>query len=71
MAEGALKNSRAAIAVSITGIAVPGWSQRRNRLGLVWFGYAYAREFKNRAQTFSGDRRAIRAQSGPNSLTGP
>ena len=40
MAEGALKNSRANLAVSITGIAGPGGGSDEKPVGLVYFGYA-------------------------------
>ena len=40
MAEGALKNSRASLAVSITGIAGPDGGTPEKPVGLVFFGYA-------------------------------
>lgn len=42
MAEGALKNSRAAIALSVTGIAGPDGGSPEKPVGLVWFGVARA-----------------------------
>ena len=40
MAEGALRNSRAGIAVSVTGVAGPGGGSGQKPVGLVWFGLA-------------------------------
>ena len=61
MAEGALKQSGAAISVAITGIAGPGGATPGKSVGLVHL--ASARQgFKtiHAAQHFSGDRSAIR-----------
>jgi nicotinamide-nucleotide amidase len=40
MAAGALANSRAGIAVSVTGVAGPGGGSTEKPVGLVWFGLA-------------------------------
>lgn len=74
MAKGALRNSQAQIALSITGIAGPGGGTKIKPVGLVCFGWAYyiveegALENKEiiattSSQRFSGDREAVRNQS--------
>lgn len=60
MARGALKNSKADLAVSITGIAGPGGGTEEKPVGLVHFGYA----LKNGSvgsikETFQGNRQEI------------
>src|SRR5262245_44980230 len=40
MAQGALKHSRADVAVSVTGIAGPNGDSDDKPVGLVWFGFA-------------------------------
>jgi nicotinamide-nucleotide amidase len=40
MAAGALKNSRASIALAVTGIAGPDGGSDEKPVGLVWFGIA-------------------------------
>jgi len=61
MAEGALANSDAQLAVSITGIAGPGGATEGKPVGLVCFGLA-GRDRPTRTLTvnFGGDRPAIR-----------
>jgi nicotinamide-nucleotide amidase len=62
MADGALARSRAAIAVSVAGVAGPGGGSADKPIGLVWFGLARTGKpaFSER-QVFPGDRGAIRA----------
>jgi nicotinamide-nucleotide amidase len=60
MAEGALKNSRAGIALAVTGIAGPDGGTADKPVGLVWFGLALAgnpvvtekRNFENLGRDF-------------------
>jgi nicotinamide-nucleotide amidase len=62
MAEGALARSRAAIVVSVTGVAGPGGGTADKPVGLVCFGLACtAKPVASERQVFPGDRTAIRA----------
>jgi nicotinamide-nucleotide amidase len=62
MAEGALVRSRAAIAISVTGVAGPGGGSVGKPVGLVWFGLACTgKPAYSERQVFPGDRTEIRA----------
>ena len=63
MAEGAIKNSVANIALSITGIAGPGGGSDEKPVGLVYIAVA-RKNFETRAQrhVFKGDRERVRIQ---------
>jgi len=62
MAAGALRRSRADIAVSVTGIAGPGGATAGKPVGLVHFGWMVRDGASGaRRQVFSGDRAAVRA----------
>jgi len=62
MAEGALRHSRAQLAVSVTGLAGPGGGSADKPVGLVWIGCAMAGgDTLVRRHVFPGDRSAIRA----------
>ena len=58
MAEGALAHSRAAIAVSVTGIAGPGGGSPGKPVGLVHFAYGHAGAIKTREERFGDQGRA-------------
>jgi nicotinamide-nucleotide amidase len=62
MAEGALGRSRAAIVVSVTGVAGPGGGSAEKPVGLVWFGLGrIGAPVITARHVFPGDRTAIRA----------
>ena len=62
MAEGTLMRSRAAIALSVTGVAGPGGGSAEKPVGLVCFGLARTGQPTTSEQlVFPGDRTAIRA----------
>jgi nicotinamide-nucleotide amidase len=64
MAAGALINSRADIAVSVTGIAGPDGGSEDKPVGTVCFGWARREQTPQTARTiFPGDREAVREQS--------
>jgi nicotinamide-nucleotide amidase len=61
MAEGALLQSHADIAVSVTGVAGPGGASTEKPVGLVCFGLARrGRSVAAEHRVFPGDRTAIR-----------
>ncbi|MHB8535887.1 MAG: nicotinamide-nucleotide amidase [Sulfuricaulis sp.] len=71
MAEGALANSHAQVAVAITGIAGPTGGTPEKPVGTVCFAWATKkRETQSRKHVFSGDREAVRRQSVTTALQG-
>lgn len=71
MAEGALRNSNAQVALSISGIAGPDGGSEDKPVGTVWFGWA-GTVFPTtaRRQWFPGDRDQVRLQSVEAALRG-
>jgi nicotinamide-nucleotide amidase len=64
MAEGALQQSRANVAVATTGIAGPGGGSIEKPVGMVCFAWAFTdKETVSATEIFSGDRASIRAQA--------
>lgn len=64
MAQGALKHSRAQVAIAVTGIAGPGGGTPTKPVGMVWFAWVETgRPPVTRQVDFSGDREAIRRQA--------
>lgn len=64
MAEGALKNSKASIAISITGIAGPDGGTEKKPVGTVILGYALKGGSSGSiTHKFEGERQSIQTQS--------
>ena len=64
MAEGALKFSKATVALAITGIAGPDGGTIDKPVGCVWFGLVAQKKPKQSiCKYFSGDRQSIREQA--------
>lgn len=68
MAEGAVKNSLATVAVSTTGIAGPGGAVPGKPVGTVCFAWKVDDRIVVDRQCFSGDRQSVRQQSIVHSL---
>lgn len=63
MAEGALANSEAHVAISTTGIAGPGGAVPGKPVGTVCFGWRVGGVTHTERKVFSGDRHAVREQT--------
>ena len=61
MARGALRNSQASVAVSLSGIAGPGGGSPEKPVGTVWIAVASAGQMAAKRYQFDGDRDAVRA----------
>ena len=75
MADGALANSKAQIAVSTTGIAGPGGAVPGKPVGTVCFGWARKEHTTGHATRtecllFTGDRQSVRQQAVAHALKG-
>lgn len=71
MAEGALRNSRAEVALAVTGIAGPDGGTPDKPVGTVWFGWAVAGGATlTVCRRFEGDREAVRRQTVRDALEG-
>ena len=63
MAAGALRHSRAQLALAVTGIAGPGGGAPGKPVGTVCFGWATADRLESTTCRFDGDRPSVRRQS--------
>jgi nicotinamide-nucleotide amidase len=70
MAQGALANSNAHVAISTTGIAGPTGAVPGKPVGTVCFGWANADTVHTERLVFSGDRKAVREQTVIHALQG-
>jgi nicotinamide-nucleotide amidase len=71
MAAGALRQSRAGVAVAVSGIAGPGGGTPEKPVGTVWFAWQrQGRECRACCHRFEGDRRTVRRQAVAAALRG-
>jgi len=70
MAKGALKKSRATIAVAVTGVAGPTGGSDAKPVGMVCFAYALSRAVSSETRRFKGNRESVRRQSVVHALKG-
>ena len=68
MAEGALRNSRAQVSVSITGVAGPAGGSEAKPVGTVCFGFSNRLHTQIETQHFKGDREQVRTQAAAHAL---
>jgi nicotinamide-nucleotide amidase len=61
MAFGAVRHSRATVAVAVTGVAGPGGGSAGKPVGTVWFGFMVDGALTSETRRFEGDRAAVRA----------
>jgi len=60
MASGALRHSRADLAIAVTGVAGPAGGSDEKPVGTVWIAVATAEQQRATRYLFDGDRRAVR-----------
>jgi nicotinamide-nucleotide amidase len=70
MARGALRRSRAGVALAITGIAGPGGGSPGKPVGMVCFAFAGKRIIRSETRRFTGGRAAVRRKSVVHALKG-
>jgi len=71
MALGALRHSRASVALAVTGIAGPSGASREKPVGTVCFAWAQnGAAPRSETRHFAGDREAVRRQSVERALAG-
>jgi nicotinamide-nucleotide amidase len=68
MAEGALKNSKADVVLSVTGIAGPDGGSEDKPVGLVYIGFGNKEKISYLEKKYEGDRDSIRQQTAKDAL---
>ena len=61
MAHGAVRHSRARVAVAVTGVAGPSGGSPAKPVGTVWFGFMVDGRLASETRRFEGDRAQVRA----------
>lgn len=71
MVQGAVENSRAELAVSVSGVAGPGGGSKEKPVGTVWMGWLLSgQEVATHCFRFDGDRESVREQAVIEALKG-
>lgn len=60
MAQGAIRHSRAQVAVAVTGVAGPSGGSAAKPVGMVCFGFMVDGQLSSETRRFAGDRRQVR-----------
>lgn len=63
MATGGCEQTKADIAISVTGVAGPTGGSEEKPVGLVWFGINHKGNVKSEKMIFDGDRTSVRQQA--------
>ena len=63
MAFGAVRQSKAQVSVSVTGVAGPTGGSAQKPVGTVWFGFQVDGQLTSETRRFDGDRAAVRSAS--------
>lgn len=61
MVQGAIRHSRAQVAVAVTGVAGPSGGSAAKPVGMVWFSWATPAGVVSEMRRFDGDRAAVRS----------
>jgi len=70
MAQGALRHSKATLAVAVTGVAGPTGGTTAKPVGMVCFAWARGGKMQSETRRFEGDRESVRRQSVIRALEG-